>query len=754
MSQDDTYDPASGDPASGDPASGGRASGEPAAGKPPRGAQVMPFRPRATGSDMAESGTARDAADAGTEGAAPQTGGLPDTHPDTPDAILRAASPARGKVRSRPPASATAAAGLHSWRDQSGRAGEGDGEGPRPGRASDKGAADLDSLLTTAFDAAGELVLIRGCSGRVLYVNAAFLAAFGGARTDWIGRWFSVAPPVSVADSRRYEMLMRTRTGPLWIEWDERLIPEQRGVIAIGRDVTRRREAHDDLEASQRAKSLFFAAVTHELRTPLAGALGLSRLLEATPLRPDQADYIRSIAASADHALAMVDDILDLSRLEAGKLELRPEAVDVADLVRETIELAAPRAQDKGLELVAVQAAGAPSRVTGDAARIRQILFNLIGNAVKFTNEGGVRVDIANAPAADGTPRLAISVTDTGPGISERDQEHLFEHFERGAAERNGAEGGAGLGLAMVRRLAEAMHSSMGVESRLGEGAKFWIVFEVPVLECFTSQPLAGRPVAVASPHALLRSAMADQLDALGADVETIATPERIGDRLAGDLLVDAVWSDRVPPGYAGRTWYLVNPGQKDALLAACARAGEHWFVKPVRVATLVAQMGSQDGAVSSAGRDMHDEGADPPAGPRPAPPPVQPDLSALCVLVAEDDPVNALIARKCLENLGVAVTLVSDGHAASEALEIQAFDAALLDQRMPGCDGPEVARRARAAGLGLPLIALTANASESDRKACMDAGMDEFLTKPLDPDRLLAVLTRLCRTEKRASMR
>jgi PAS domain-containing protein len=151
----------------------------------------------------------------------------------------------------------------------------------------------LDAVLLTALDAAGELMLVRGHSGRVLYVNAAFLKAFGGERTDWVGRWFSVAPPVSTADQRRYEMLMRTRSGPLWIEWDERLLPDDGGVISVGRDVTRRREAHDDLEASQRAKSLFFAAVTHELRTPLAGALGVARLLEATPLRPDQADFVR-----------------------------------------------------------------------------------------------------------------------------------------------------------------------------------------------------------------------------------------------------------------------------------------------------------------------------------------------------------------------------------------------------------------------------------------------------------------------------
>ncbi len=619
--------------------------------------------------------------------------------------------------------------------------------GPVHLRPRGEGPDRLDDWLLTALDATGELILVRGNNGRVLYVNSAFLTAFGGDRSDWIGRWFSVAPPVGDAGSRRYEMLMRTRSGPLWIEWDERLMPEDKGVIAVGRDVTRRREAHEDLEASQKAKSLFFAAVTHELRTPLAGTLGVARLLDATPLRPDQADYVRSIAVSAEHALAMVDDILDLSRLEAGKLDLRPEEINVFDLVRDTVELAAPRAQEKGLEIGVVRAAGAPQLIRGDAARIKQILFNLIGNAVKFTGSGGVRVDIADAPAPDGTPRLAISVSDTGPGISEADQEKLFEHFERGAAERNGAESGAGLGLAMVRRLVEAMDSQMGVESRIGAGAKFWVVFELPVLEQSQGQPLAGRRLAVAAGSGILRLSLGDQLRELGADVRLIATDEWLepddADLDSRDLLIDHGWSGADLAGRGMRTWHLVSPSEKDAVVTGRSNPEDGWFVKPVRAQSLCDRL-----APGAPGSDMAETAAASPR--RPA---FQPDVSGLCLLVAEDDPVNALIARKCLENLGIAVTLVKDGPSAVEALAVQEFDAALLDQRMPGLDGPDVAREARRQGLRLPLIALTANASEADRKVCLDAGMDEFLSKPLDPDQLSRILLNLCRTENRASM-
>ncbi|WP_417484761.1 response regulator [Maricaulis salignorans] len=602
--------------------------------------------------------------------------------------------------------------------------------------ATELGAAEF---LISALDVAGELILVRGRGGRVVHVNAAFIAAFGGVRSDWVGRWFSVAPPVTTNDPRRYEMLMRTRQGPLWIEWDERLLPDGRGVISVGRDVSSRREAHADLEASQRAKSLFFAAVTHEMRTPLAGALGIARLLEATPLRPDQADYVRTLASSAEHALAMVDDILDLSRLEAGKLTLRPERVDIAELVRETAELAAPRAQEKGLEIGIVQSVAAPAQIEGDPARLRQILFNLIGNAVKFTHQGGIRIDIGSAPTGDGRMRLSLSVSDTGPGISEHDQQSLFEQFERGAAERDGAEGGAGLGLAMVRRLVEAMDSSMGVESRLGDGAKFWVIFDLPVFAGGLGESLAGRELAIASPNPVLRQTLADQLRQLGGDVVAIDCVDNLAAASGRELLLDAAWVSQVSQAGARHVWQLVTPAGKDNAIEDLPEGVDGWLVKPVRLASLVEQVTGSAPA------------RQPAPGPGAEAAPLA--LDGLRILVAEDDPVNALIARRTLERLGAHVTQVESGRAALRALEDGGFDAALLDQRMPGMNGPDVARMARMSGHDLPLVALTANSSEADRENCLKAGMNDFLSKPVDPDLLARTLARLCDTGKQASM-
>lgn len=615
--------------------------------------------------------------------------------------------------------------------------------GPDDERFATAPGLDAAEFLVSALDAAGELILVRGRGGRVVHVNAAFIEAFGGVRSDWVGRWFSVAPPVTTDDPRRYEMLMRTRKGPVWIEWDERLLPLGRGVISVGRDVSSRREAHADLEASQRAKSLFFAAVTHELRTPLAGALGVARLLDATPLRPDQADYVRTLATSAEHALAMIDDILDLSRLEAGKLTLRPDAVDITALVRETVELAAPRAHEKGLEIGIVQSADAPTRIEGDAARLRQILFNLIGNAVKFTRQGGIRIDIGCAPAGDGRPRLALSVSDTGPGISQLDQQSLFEHFERGAAERDGTEGGAGLGLAMVRRLVEAMGSSMGVESRLGEGAKFWVILDLPVLASGTGTPMTGRELAIASPDATVRQTLADQLRALGGDVVAIDRIENLAAASGRELLIDSAWSASAAGTGARHVWQLVTPAAKDDVIEDLPAGVDGWLVKPVRLTSLVEQIvGGAPPRQRAAQRKTALQ-----AVPRAR------VLDGLQILVAEDDPVNALIARRTLERLGAHVTMADSGPTALRALEEGRFDAALLDQRMPGMDGLEVARMARLSGHDLPLIALTANCSEDDRKNCLEAGMNDFLSKPVDPDLLADTLARLCGAGKQASM-
>ncbi|MFW5661238.1 MAG: sensor histidine kinase, partial [Oceanicaulis sp.] len=353
------------------------------------------------------------------------------------------------------------------------------------------------------IDAMDELVLVRDAAGRVVSVNRAFLSAFGGERSDWIGRWFAVAPAFGEdGAARRYDAAMRTRAGPAWIEWSETPTPGG-GAVAVGRDVSRERTARAEESEAARGKSIFFASVTHELRTPLSGALGAAALLEETGLKPDQAAYLDAVRSSAAHALALIDDILDLTRLEAGRLELREEAIDLRALVEDVAEILAPRAAEKGLTLAHAVAAEVPEKVSADPARLRQVLFNLAGNAVKFTQTGGVLIGAERAGE-----RMRLTVRDTGPGVSGADQARLFEYFERGSAERTNAPG-AGIGLAMVRRLAEAMDGSVGVRSEPGRGALFW--FEAPLTALAgppSARPLAGRVTITASNHMIVREAL------------------------------------------------------------------------------------------------------------------------------------------------------------------------------------------------------------------------------------------------------
>jgi len=596
-----------------------------------------------------------------------------------------------------------------------------------------------------ALDAMAELVIMRDAQGRIIEVNSAFLAAFGGERMDWIGCWFAVAPAShEEMQAQRYDVAMRTRSGPVWVEWSETLTRDGSSV-AVGRDVSQERQARAEQSEAARGKSVFFAAVTHELRTPLSGALGAADLLADTALAPDQSAYLTAVRDSAAHALGLIDDILDLTRLEAGRLELRPGPVDLRQLVEHVCEVLGPRAADQGLTLTHAIEAAIPEQIEADEARLKQILFNLAGNAVKFTETGGILI---TAEEVGGDFRLAIR--DSGPGISTDDQKRLFEHFERGAAERKAAPG-AGLGLAMVKRLAEAMDGSVGVKSDLGDGALFWITAPMKALKPAPAlRPLKGRTVLVAVPGALQREGLVRQAAALGAATAEAGSPGAAITQLNSledpvTIILDEDWIDAAPQLKAARAearvLALAEPRTKDQFSGDDRPGGvDGWLVAPVRTRSLAAWAAGE--AAEEAGPDARTA------------PAAQP-LAGLNLLLAEDDPVNAMIATTVLKKLGAAVTHVESGRAAVEQAASALFDAALLDLRMPQMNGLEAAAAIRAlpSTAGLPLIALTANATEADRAACLAAGMDAFMTKPLNPDALTDRLTALCAPQNRANV-
>ncbi|WP_429912774.1 ATP-binding protein [Glycocaulis sp.] len=615
------------------------------------------------------------------------------------------------------------------------------------GAPADEGAVPVmaaSTALRGVFDAIGELVIVRDRDGRLSDVNGAFLRAFGGTREDWTGRWFAVAPAFGESAShRRYDVAMRTRTGPVWIEWSETLTADG-SIIAVGRDVTEQRSQVQRESEAARGKGVFFAAVTHELRTPLSGALGTARLLEDTGLKPDQAAYVAALKASASHALKLIDDILDLSRLEAGKLELRPEAMDPSRLVEEVCELLSEKAAEKGLALAHAQGPGVPAQIRADPARLKQILYNLAGNAVKFTREGGVLVTLEAENNS-----LRLSVRDTGPGITPSDQARLFEQFERGAAERDNSAPGAGLGLAMVKRLAEAMDGEVGVRSQPGEGALFWFTFQPEVLQrAPVHRPLAGRRILIATPCSIESDALVLHAETLGAWAENCSSQGQLVARAQAvrpDIVIlDDGWTEDASAlaaaGCAGRILALARPRTKARYTGKDRPAGiDGWLVAPVRASSLARfALGKSSGDEK---RESEVRG---------------PVLAGYRILLAEDDPVNALIARTLLTRLGASVVMAATGREAVLEASQGGLDAALLDLRMPELDGRDAAAQIRALPGepgSVPLVALTANATESDRDACLAAGMDAFLAKPVDPDELASVLSGLCGGQIRARL-
>ncbi|CAN7473854.1 response regulator [Phenylobacterium sp. LjRoot225] len=491
------------------------------------------------------------------------------------------------------------------------------------------------------------------------------------------------------------------------------------------RPLSERRPTRAHITADQ------LAALSHEFRTPLNGVLGMARLLEGTQLSAEQRDYAVALRESGQHLLGLVNDLLDFAKLGASKIELQLAPVDVEDIVRSVCELLAPRAGEKQLE---VGWATPPrlGRIRADEGRIRQILLNFAGNAVKFTESGGVLANVVEQP--DG--RLRFSVEDTGPGVSAADQARIFEAFAQ--ADTAHAQLGAGLGLAIARRLAHAMDGEVGVEKGPHGGALFW--FEAPFerLEARPSKaPLAGRTVGVASANPIVREAARRQIRACGARAVTAQSVEALLARTdpADVLLLDHALSvgDALLAPAPGRRAIILLTGHERERLAAYRQAGfAGYLIKPLRPASLAERV------LIAAG-----------AGPALAEEPAEDDRIAPAVapgarvLLVEDNPVNALLARALLAREGCEVDHARAGEEALAAVKVGIYDIILMDMRMPGLSGEQTARKLRAEGFATPIVALTANVFDDDRRACLEAGMDDFLAKPLQPESLRAVLSR-----------
>jgi signal transduction histidine kinase/CheY-like chemotaxis protein len=506
--------------------------------------------------------------------------------------------------------------------------------------------------------------------------------------------------------------------------------------------------ARDRAEAASLAKSRFLAAVSHEFRTPLNGVMGLAQLLAMTKLTAEQASYVEAIGDSSRSLSQLIDDILDFSKIEAGKFELRHEAFALAPFVESVVELLAPRAMAKGLELASVISPDTPREIVGDSARLRQVLVNLIGNAVKFTERGGVGVRVAR----DGA-RLRFEVHDSGPGVPEAAREAIFEEFEQADPSENHPQAGTGLGLAISRRLVARMGGALALVNSTDMGAVFAFTLPAPpISEEPAPAPLYGLKARIVAQSVFEAPYLAESLRFAGAEAEIVAAEDatsalqRRGEKPVDAVIVDCALGPHMTAqlakvardAQAGRLFLLFSPIERRAFGEDALCDFDGWLVKPVRIASLIARLS----------RDSAKEPAPDADAPTQAP-------AGVNALVAEDNEINARILMRHLAKLGAKVTRAESGALAlaraREAIEGvgEPYDVIVMDLFMPDFDGREASLRireaeARAGAPRTPILVLTASAREEDERAARAAGVDAFLTKPVEFSSLAATIEEL----------
>ena len=518
------------------------------------------------------------------------------------------------------------------------------------------------------------------------------------------------------------------------------------------------REARAAAEAANQHKSDFLANMSHEIRTPMNAIIGMGYLAMGTKLNAKQRDYVQKIQQSGQHLLGIINDVLDFSKVEAGMLQIESGEILLEGLMDDVATLIAEKAAEKQLEFLIDVAPDVPQALVGDALRLRQILINFANNAVKFTPAGDVAIVVRVADRTEADVLLHFSVTDTGIGLTKEQMGRLFQSFQQADASTTRKYGGTGLGLAISKQLAELMGGHVGVQSEIDKGSTFWFTARLGLGKA-TSVPhrpqadLRGKRVLVVDDNEYARVVMHGVLLQMGFESVEVSSGQAALDTLANSpVAFDAVLLDWQMPLMSGlevarqlrSMTHMTTPrmamvtaySREDLLSQAKAVGITELLSKPVSPSTLFDTLlrlmtDARPSTVPYSAHDSHGLGLD--------------GLSGVRVLLAEDNPLNQQVASELLADVGVVVMVAGNGRLAVEMAQAHTFDAILMDMQMPEMDGLDATRTLQALTdwPGTPIIAMTANAMAADRKRCLDAGMVDFVAKPIDPLKLFKALLR-----------
>ncbi|HEX2825501.1 MAG TPA: response regulator [Burkholderiales bacterium] len=642
--------------------------------------------------------------------------------------------------------------------------------------------------LAAIVKQSSEAIWTRDLSGRITTWNAGATVLFGYTADEAIGHRISVDKTSTDEDAKRLERLKSGET----FSYETRAVTKNGreidievaaaplhdenhsvvGKICVAHDVTERKRAEAELsaareaaEAANQAKSSFLAKMSHEIRTPMNGVLGMTELLLETGLTPTQRRFAETVQRSGKSLLAIINDILDFSKIEAGKLDLEHIDFDLRQTIEDTIELLAERAQSKDLELACNLPVNLAARVKGDPLRLGQVLTNLVGNGIKFTEEGEVSVSVSTRDETPESVTLRFEVIDTGPGITKEAQGRIFENFSQADGSTTRKHGGTGLGLAISKQLVEMMGGEMRVESTPGVGSTFWfeVKFEKAAQEA-ADEPafrnkLEGVRTLIVARNATTRGTLNAQMTNWGMQNRSVETGEQAMGQLTNAAARGAPYDIVIVDSAMNGSGALdltrkikSDPALSDARVIWLTPVGRHGDVRELRQAGVLmclskpvrqsALYNGLIGAVTGEGDAIADMA---PAEPAKAPAKRE---NRGKLLLAEDNAVNQQVALAILKIEGYQVTVAKNGVEAVAAFQKDAFDLILMDCHMPEMDGFEATRNIRRMMKDgelkrIPIIALTANAMQQDRDECLSAGMDDHLSKPYTRLQMRAMLDR-----------